>query len=660
MKQAQHFYEFGAFRLDTKERRLLHDGLPILLPPKAFETLVVLVERGGHLVEKGELMQAVWPDSFVEEGNLSYTISLLRKALQTADAGARWIETVPKRGYRFTDSVSVLHDGSAPLIIEKHLYARIVTEEEETNNGDALEAATPAPEVAEMPQRVETQRLAAPVRRGTTARAGVIIISCALLASLLAAGAYYWKASRASRRPAGALSVKSIAVLPFKDFGAVGDDDRLGPGLADVLITRLSVLKGVSVRPTSAVLKFDGQDSVAAGRRLEVDAVLEGSIYRDNGRVRVTARLVAVNDRAIIWGAQFDEQPKDLFAIQDALSKQVAQALVSDLSDVEARMIAKRPTESIEAYQHYMKGRYFWNKRTAADAEKAIAHFEQAIAIDLHYALAYSGLADCYALRSVLPPGEALPKAKAAALKALELDDTLAEAHASLASVKQLYGFDSPGAEREYKRAIELNPNYALAHGWYSMLLTQLGRFDEGAVAARRAQELDPTSPSLHIYAAWNFYHSRQFDRSIEEVRRAVELDPNARTAYIIAAYAYAAKGMSKEAIAEAEKAKSVSINHSDTLGVFGYVYAVAGRAGEAREVLAELKELSGRGYVSSFHMARIHAGLGETAPALNHLEQTYREHNETLFFLNVDPAFDNLRDEPRFQELSKKLGLEP
>jgi len=465
---------------------------------------------------------------------------------------------------------------------------------------------------------------------------------------------------RAPRRPAGTLSVKSIAVLPFKDFGAVGDEERLGPGLADVLITRLSVLKGVSVRPTSAVLKFDGQDSVAAVRRLEVDAVLEGSIHRHDSRVRVTARLVAVNDRAMLWGAQFDEQPKDLFAIQDALSGQVAQALVSDLSDVEARMIAKRPTESIEAYQHYMKGRYFWNKRTTADAEKAIAHFEQAIARDPNYALAYSGLADCYALRTALPPGEAMPKAKAAALKALELDDTLAEAHASLALVKELYGFDYPGAEREFKRAIELNPSYALAHGWYAMHLTKSGRFDEGAEAARRAQELDPTSPSLHIYAAWNFYHSRQFDRSIEEVRRAVELDPNARTAYYIATYAYAAKGMYKEVIAEAEKAKSVSINHSDTLGVFGYVYAVAGRAGEARKILAELKELSGQGHVSPYHMAIIHAGLAETDPALNHLEQACRERVEALFFLKVDPAFDGLRDKPRFQELLKKLDLKP
>ncbi|MGI8995488.1 MAG: tetratricopeptide repeat protein [Pyrinomonadaceae bacterium] len=223
-----------------------------------------------------------------------------------------------------------------------------------------------------------------------------------------------------------------------------------------------------------------------------------------------------------------------------------------------------------------------------------------------------------------------------------------------------MYGFDYPGAEREFKRAIELNPSYALAHGWYAMHLTKSGRFDEGAEAARRAQELDPTSPSLHIYAAWNFYHSRQFDRSIEEVRRAVELDPNARTAYYIATYAYAAKGMYKEVIAEAEKAKSVSINHSDTLGVFGYVYAVAGRAGEARKILAELKELSGQGHVSPYHMAIIHAGLAETDPALNHLEQACRERVEALFFLKVDPAFDGLRDKPRFQELLKKLDLKP
>jgi TolB-like protein/Tfp pilus assembly protein PilF len=406
-------------------------------------------------------------------------------------------------------------------------------------------------------------------------------------------------------------NIKSIAVLPFKDFGGVTDEDRLGPGLADVLITRLRTLKGLNVRPTSAVLKFDGQDSIAAGRRLEVDAVLEGSIHRQDGRVRVTARLVAVNDRTTIWGAQFEHEPKDLFAIQDDLSRQVAQALISNLSDAQSRIIAKRPTESFEAFEHYMKGRYFWNKRTSADAEKAISHFEKAIAADPNYALAYSGLADCYVLRQVLPPAEALPKAKTAALKAVELDDTLADAHASLSMIKAVADFDRAGVEHELKRAIELNPNHALAHGWYAMHLTNIGRFTEGAEAAQRAQELGPTSPSLHMYAAWNFHHSRQFDRSIEEVRRALELDPNVRTCGL-AARAYAMKGVHDEALAEGLRARAVQANGPSALGTLGYVYAVAGRPEEARVLLAELKERAGKSHVSPFYMALIHAGLGE------------------------------------------------
>ncbi|MGH9900486.1 MAG: winged helix-turn-helix domain-containing protein, partial [Pyrinomonadaceae bacterium] len=377
------FREFGRFRLDTRRKVLWHEGEPVPMPLKELELLCVLVERRGELVTKDEMLEAVWPDAFVEESNLSRHIYLLRKTLREFGESEELIQNVPRRGYRFAGEVHDGESGDGDIVIERHALTRTLVEEVQGSDAEvstAGERGRADGGLAIADGGLEELRLLS-IRnpksafRNLVSRSRLLIVAAALVAIAVSGFAFWQYQSTEVGRVA---EIKSIAVLPFKDFGAATDEDRLGPGLADVLITRLSTLKGVNVRPTSAVLKFDGQDSVAAGRRLEVDAVLEGSIHRHDGRVRVTARLVAVNDRATVWGAQFDEQPKDLFAIQDALSKQVAQALVSDLSDAEARMIAKRPTESIEAYQHYAKGRYLWNKRTTADAEKAIRHFEQA------------------------------------------------------------------------------------------------------------------------------------------------------------------------------------------------------------------------------------------------------------------------------------------
>jgi DNA-binding winged helix-turn-helix (wHTH) protein/TolB-like protein/tetratricopeptide (TPR) repeat protein len=647
-------FEFGPFRLDEAECQLFRDGQLIPIPPKVFDTLILLIEHRGHLVGKDELMSRLWPDSFVQEVSLNRSISTLRKALGERTAAPIYVETVPKRGYRFIGPVVELTRADE-LFVERRRSVEIITEEVEEIvspfSQSLLEVSSPP---TGLQQIVQQPNMSAVSRPEWKTWRNVLIGGAALV---IVAVFFYLRTSNQGGRAPTRTPMKSIAVLPFKDFGASSDEDRLGPALADVLVTRLSVLKGVNVRPVSAALKFDGQDSLTAGRRLEVDAVLEGSIHRLNGRVRVTARLVAVSDRAIIWGGQFDEQPKDLFAIQDGISRQVARALVARMSDLEERMLAKRPTENIEAHQHYMKGRYFWNKRTTTDAEKAVRHFEQAIEIDPNYALAYSGLADCYTLRTALPPADAMPKAKAAALEALKLDDMLAESHASLALVKGLYDFDQAGMEQELKRAIELNPSYALAHGWYAMHLTKMGRFPEGAEAARRAQELDPTSPSLHIYAAWNYYHSRQFDRSVEEVRRAVELDPNARTCGL-AARAYALKGMYEEAVVEGLKSRSVPANDACALGALGYVYAVAGRQKEARLLLAELKGLAAKSHVTPFYMALVHTGLGEKDHALRYLAECYRKPDDWLFMLKVDPAFDSLRADPRFLDLVARLGF--
>ena len=490
----------------------------------------------------------------------------------------------------------------------------------------------------------------------------------AVAASLLlavAVGSFIYSERNPKKTETGQL--QTIAVLPFKPLSPGANDDFLRIGMADALIMKLGGMRQIVVRPTSAVLKYtdSNENSESIGRALFVDAVLEGYIQRDGERIRATARLVRVHDGAQLWAGRFDDSFTNFFALQDSISAQVAHSLSPALISDEKQALAKRYTQNTEAYLEYLKGRYFWNKRTATDAEKAIKHVEQAIALDPNYALAYSGLADCYAIRTATPPKIAIPKAMAAAMKAVELDDGLAEGHVSLGTVKELYEWDKAGAEAEYKRALELNPNYALAYGFYSMYLTSMGRFDEGAAAAKRSQEIDPLSPSLYIYAGWNFYNARQYDRSIEEAQKAIDLDPNVSMAYNIMVRAFAEKKMFKQAIEMGQRAEAlsrqkrlVSKEYPISLASLGYAYAVSGQVDEARQKLNDLKELSAEAYVSPKHFAVIHAGLGEKDQALEYLEKTYQERDEMQRFIKVSPIFDNLHSDPRFIELLSRVGL--
>jgi DNA-binding winged helix-turn-helix (wHTH) protein/TolB-like protein len=651
--QPQHLYEFGPFRLDPKERRLRRGGEIVSLTPKAFELLAVLVQRGGQLVEKDELMQQVWPETFVEEGNLSVHIFALRKALGEDGDGQGYIETVPRQGYRFTSSVREVKPNGAALIVEKHTRSLVTIEEhEESVEEKEFSAALPESRV------IVTGRL----KRRRYTRMAV----AASLLIVLAVGSFIY--FQRTPKKTAAVQLRTIAVLPFKPLSTGADDEYFRTGMADALIIKLGGLRQIVVRPTSAVLRYtdSNQDSQAIGRALGVDAVLEGYIQRDGERIRATARLVSVRDGAQLWAGRFDDAFTNVFAVQDSISAQVAHSLSPTLMNEEKQALAKRYTENTEAYLEYLKGRYFWNKRTAADAEKAIKHFEQAIALDPHYALAYSGLADSYAIRTAVPPRIAIPKAIAAALRAVELDDGLAEGHVSLGTIKELYEWDRTGAESEYKRAVELNPNYALAHGFYSMYLTSMGRFDEGAAEAKRAKEIDPLSPSMCIYAAWNFYHTRQYDRSIEEAQKAIDLDPNVSMAYNVMVRAFAEKKMFKQAIEVGQQARVtsqqkgllMSKEHPLSLASLGYAYGVAGQTSEARQILDELKDLSTKGYISPNHLAVVHAGLGEKDQALEYLEKTYQERDEMQRFIRVSPIFDNLHSDPRFIDLLRRVGL--
>jgi DNA-binding winged helix-turn-helix (wHTH) protein/TolB-like protein/Tfp pilus assembly protein PilF len=649
-------YEFGPFRLDTAERLLWRDGEPVPLTPKAFEMLVVLVEHSGHLVEKDKLIKALWPDSFVEEANLTNNVWTLRKTLGEGQNSHRYIETIPKRGYRFTAPVRVLANEGEELVLEKHTLTRVITEEEEQTGSED--------EIKQLP----AQLLLPPVIENRRAKRWGLSLAFGLLFLLLigVSAALYRSRMSGERRiaeanVAGRPALRSIAVLPFKTIGAGDDNEYLGLGMSDALITKLGNIRQIIVRPTSAVRRYTDplQDPLAAGREQGVDAVLDGSVQRAGDRIRVTVQLIRVQDKLILWSGQFDERFTDIFAVQDAISQQVTQGLVVKLNDEERKRLQKPGSENIEAYQAYLKGRYFWNKRTPEGFRKAIEYFNRAIELDLTYAEAYAGLADSYLLLGgygVEAQRETLPKARAAAFKAIELDETLSEPHVTLALILQNYD-DWAAVEKEYKRAIELNPNYGTAHAWYGEFLAFWGRFDEGIAEIKRGQALDPLSLIINTDVGKVYYLARQYDLAIEQLKKTLEMDPNFNMAHGLLGLSYAHTGKYEEAIAELRKIENLE-DDPQLLSWLGYIYGVAGKSEEARKVLTRLNALSKQTYVSPFFMLLIYTGLGEKDEAFKWLERTLGDQVAGPIAFKVHPDFDSLRSDPRFPDLLRRAGL--
>ena len=632
-------FAFGPFYLDTTRRTLMREGAPVPLTPKAFDTLVMLVENSDRVVEKDEMMKAIWPDSFVEERNLAQNVFTLRKAL----GEDTYIETVPRRGYRFAANVREVDRESEDLIVAKRVTSHILIEEEATG--------------------AEYDRPALPAAGGSwlsgRRRLGVLL-GFGLLAALVTA---YFLMTRRPDPPGEVAAVRSIAVLPFNPLAAGGTDDYLGTGMADALITRLGSIRQLVVRPTRSVLKYTSleKDLLVIGRELRVEAVLDGKIQRNGERIRITVQLVRVNDGASLWEGTFDERFTDIFALQDAISDRVEQAMRVKLTGEERERLATHQTKEPEAYQAYLKGRYFWNKRSEEGLKKGREYFEEAIKRDPTFAPAYVGLAECYALFStygVMPASEAFPKAEQAALKALEFDERIAEAHASLGVIRYEYNWDWPGADKEFRRAIELNPNYATAHQWYGGYLVSVARFDEGIREIKRAQELDPLSPIINASIGWFSYFARRYDEAIEEGKRAVALEGNSVMAHFFLGQAYLQKKMYPEAIAELEKSNTLSPGEPQILSVLTQAYSLAGKGREAERVLEEILGLSRRGYVPAYNVAEAYLGVGDKDRAFEWLEKAYAEHSPDLVGLKTEPRLDVLRTDPRFANLMQRVGL--
>ncbi|HEV2913423.1 MAG TPA: tetratricopeptide repeat protein [Pyrinomonadaceae bacterium] len=666
-KPIAHFYDFGPFRVDTLKRLLLRDGRSVPLTSKVFDTLLALVSRGGEVLEKNELMRVLWPDTIVEENNLTQNISVLRKALGESRHEHRYIVTIPGRGYSFVAAVREAcedeetgHEergSGVPAMEAGRSVAAVastgdyVRAHDSGRNGHAAIFKPSSP-----PERWKPFRDVARPGSASSPRRRVLALSLLLLFTVTTLS-YLWIISRA-RSPLRPAAPGSIAVLPFKLLGDEARDEYLGSGMADALITKLSNIRQISVRPTSAVIRYAGRqstDPLAAGRELGVDSVLEGTIQRAGDRVRVTVQLISVRESRALWAHSFDERFTDIFTVQDSISAQVAQALTLKLTGEEQRLLAKRYTDNVEAYQSYLRGRYFMNRRNEEGLLKAISCFTEAIELEPGYALAYAGLADAYSVLGFYQfgaraPEEVFQKARAAATRAIELDETLAEAHASLALARLDVDEDEAGAEREYLRSIELNPNYAPAHHWYSDFLAMMDRQDEAMAEIKRALELDPLSLVINATLGERLFYARRYDDAAAQLRKTLEMEESFSPAHYLLGLTYEQKGMYTEALAELNRARELSGGSPWMVAALGHTLAMAGRRDEAHKVLVELKELARRRPVSPYDMATVYTGLGEKTQAFEWLQKSYKPQLRRQ--LRADPRMDRLRLDPRFQEI--------
>jgi DNA-binding winged helix-turn-helix (wHTH) protein/TolB-like protein/Flp pilus assembly protein TadD len=617
-------YEFDDFRVDAVRRLLLQCGEPVALKPRVFDTLLYLARNSGRVLGKDELMHAIWPDTFVEENNLNQNVSTLRRVLGEAPGENRYIVTVPSRGYRFAADVRIISDNAA--------------------DPDAASVSTT---VLRHDPAGKRKSMIAPG------------IAAAFLAIVLGVTGVIWNSRKQAHAPARLI----IAVLPFKPLVVDHRDESLEMGMADTLIGRLSNIKTLTVRPLSAVRRYHGheQDPFAAGRELGVDAVLDGYFQRWGGRIRITARLLSVADRKQLWAGQFNDDVEDIFAVQDSISRKVTAELALELTGEERILLTRRYTSDTQAYELYLKGRLFWSHSRLQSTEKAIEFFRQAIRRDPNYSLAYAGLADCYRILPIssdMPAREAFPKAKEAVLKALAIDNQLAEAHSALGWINLWYDWDWPAAESNFQLALRIDPNHIFARLGYAHLLSDLGRNEEALEQADDALRLDPISVFAGTLKGHFLYQARRYPEAIALLHRTLELSPNYWIAQITVGKNYERAGQYEEALESFRKARELSGSSSEPVSLIGYTYAVSSRRAEAEGSLRELKAIAVQRYVPPYYFAVLYHGLGNSTEALHWLEKAYEDRDVHMVFLGVDPKWDSLRTHPGFVRLVRRMKL--
>ncbi len=647
-KLSHQLYSFDGFTLDLTRGCFLRGAEEIKLRPKSFEVLKYLVENNGRLINKEELIHAVWGDTAVTDDSLAQCLKDVRHALR--DETQEIIKTVHGRGYILDKEVS--DNGSTARVktyTEETGGVQVIIEEEDTDGhgyaetrrrGDAIVAALPQSKVSYLIARIRQ-------------RPWVALVSVITVAVTTAAIVYFTRPGEA---------IDSIAVMPFVNVSGDPNMEYLSEGLSDSIINRLSQLPNLKkVIAQNSALRYKGKqtDPQAVGRELNVRAVLMGRLIQHGDELSISMELVDVRDNKHLWGEHYNRKLADIIGLQTEIAQEISQKLRLQLSEEERKRLTKRYTESGEAYQLYLMGRsYFRRSGKKEDLQKSIEYYEQAIKKDPSYAPAYAGMGTTYHVMGwlgILPPKESWQKEEWAALKALQIDDTLAEAHVLMAAIRE-FNLDWSDSEKEYKRALELDPNSARAHQTYAWHLEMFERLDEAMQHLKRAQELDP----LYLELMWDsgvwFIQSRRYDEAIVQFQRLIEMDPNYPAAHFSLAQAYQEKGMYDEAIAEAKKANALGRAGGDA--GLAYAYAVAGKRDEAQKILDELKVASKQRYVSPFNFALIYIGLGDKDQAFEWLNKTFEENPYRIAFIKVQPRFDSLRSDPRFTDLLRRMKL--
>jgi len=644
-RQVKQLYEFGAFCLDPAEHTLLRDGQPIPLRPKVYDLLVVLVENRGHLVDKEQLMSSVWAEEFVEEGNINKNISMLRQALGESGGGTKFIETVPKRGYRFVAEVrEVNNNRQAELLTQA--AARPTHEHQPPRENH--EQSLPLPP----PMQVQVKRF----NKHWIALVGV---------PLLVLGAIVYVVLTRQRSRSATPAVRSIVVLPFQNLSGDASQDYLVDGVTDALIGDLAQIGALRVISRTSAMHYKGTNKSLPeiAKELNVDAVVEGTVQRSGERVHVRAQLIHAASDSHLWAADYDRDSRDILDLQSEVARAIASEVSIKITPAEQRLLVPKRTIARAAIDNYLQGRYFWNRRTEEDMRKAIGYFEAAISADANYAQAYAGLADSYnqlgtVMIGVMPPSEARRTGEIAARKGLEIDNEVAEAHAALA-YENFFNWNWASAEEEFKRSIQLNPNYASAHSHFALYLVARERIDEAVAETNRAQELDPLSLSISASRGFLLMNARRYEEAIEQERRVIAIDPNHYQAHWFLALTYLANRQIDQAIATSEKAVAISNRAPAALGVLGMAYGAAGRKGEANQILNELLQLEKQRYVSPMAFVYVYTGLGNKDQSFAWLEKAHQERSNGIAFFKVSPTVDQLRSDPRFADLLKRIGLD-
>jgi TolB-like protein/DNA-binding winged helix-turn-helix (wHTH) protein/Tfp pilus assembly protein PilF len=632
---------FGTYQVSLQSGEVRKAGLRIRVQPQPMKLLEILLEHPGEVVTREELRSRVWPnESFGDfDQALNIAVGKLRSALEDSAENPRFIETLPKRGYRFIANVSVLEADARPKRPESVAGDQPGSQEKKTEPGLTLQVAG----LAAAPERLWPTR---------------VVIALALILSLAILSAWLFR----SCGPAPA-RIRSLAVLPLENLSGDPSQNYFADGMTDELITNLAQISALRVISRTSVMAYKGarKPLPQIARELNVDAVVEGTVLRSGDQVRITAQLIEASTDKHLWSQSYEGELRDTLALQNRVASAIADQIRINLTPREQAALKSAKAVNPEAYQSYLKGRYFWNKRTSDGLRAALAYFNEAIDEDPNYAEAYSGLADTYALMgdwqyAVMTSKEAFPKAKAAAIKALELDSSLSEAHTSLGYSLRAFDWDFDSAGKEFQKAIEINPGYATAHHWNAMNLGLLGRPQEALVEMRKAENLDPLSLIINADLAEFLLLTHSYDESVKQGRKIIEMDSTFAIGHKQLGDAYLLKQMDKEAVAELQEAVRLSGSSPICIADLARAYVASGKMNEALKLLSDLKKSSNPSYTNAPQIAMIYASMGDNDQAMHWLERAYEERFNPSILLRS--GFDPLRSDPRFEEFMRRIGL--